>query len=278
MASSTLSTTCKILFSKYSGAGNDFILVDDRSSLFPADDKNFIRQICHRQHGIGADGLILLQNSTKANFRFRIFNADGSEAEMCGNGVRCFAKFTQELGFKNDSFMLETMQRILQVSFIGSKVAVDMGTATNIHWDIKLQLKTGEKLLHFLDTGVPHAVLFVESLNTFDVVNAGKEIRFHPLFQPKGTNANFVEITNQNKLHIRTYERGVEGETLACGTGVTAAALTAAHIYNLPSPINVQTHSQETLTISFKKENNAFSQVIMTGNAQLIFQGNIPCK
>lgn len=251
-------------FSKYSGAGNDFILIDDRDLSFPTENKLFTQRLCHRNLGIGADGIILVQPSEHSDFRFRIFNADGSEAEMCGNGVRCFAKFLQELGYQKKSFTLQTMERVLFVEMVGDEVAVEMGTPKDLHLNLAPNL-------HHIDTGVPHAVLIVADLSAIDIQKEGPPIRFHPLFQPKGANANFVQI-HESSISLRTYERGVEGETLACGTGATAAALIASQITALKSPIRVHTKSTDILAISFDE---ALQNVRMQGPAHKIFHGTL---
>lgn len=274
MASSQHSQSCKLNFSKYVGAGNDFILFDDRALTFPCHNKDLIKRLCHRQFGIGADGIILLQLSSRADFRFRIFNADSSEAEMCGNGVRCFGKFVSDLGFNLSTFSLETTERILKVEMNNDDIVVEMGEPREICFNIEIDLHKKKEILHYMDTGVPHAVLFVKDLDKINVFSLGKEIRFHLHFQPKGANANFAMLQGDT-VHLRTYERGVEEETLACGTGATATALVAAKIYGLPSPVKVRTMSGETLKISFKQNNDSFEDVAMSGSAKLVFQGVI---
>jgi diaminopimelate epimerase len=251
----------KISFCKYHGAGNDFILIDNRSQQFT--DTGIIESLCHRRFGIGADGVILLEKSSSADFRMRIFNADGSEAEMCGNGVRCLAAFMRRLrAFDGAKFSLETMHRTLQVTYHESSIEVDMGRPTDI--------KHHEDLI-VLDTGVPHAVLFT-AIKGIDLAQRGPAIRYDERFSPRGVNVNFVEQTGPQSLAIRTYERGVEGETLACGTGCTAAALAAHLVLSMPSPIAVQTASKEVLTISFNPD---LHDVKMAGNATFIFEGTL---
>lgn len=248
-------------FSKYVGAGNDFLLVDDRRGGFPCL-PHLIAKLCHRQQGVGADGVILLTEASGADFGFRIFNADGSEAEMCGNGVRCLARFLEELGLSASTFTLETKERLLFVK-IGKEIAVEMGEAR----DLMLEL---EPNLHFVNTGVPHAVTFVPDVNEVDVAEDGRKLRFHPRFQPKGTNASFASLKPDGSVAVRTYERGVEAETLACGTAATAVALIAAQLYDLPSPVRVHTRSEAILSVSFEK---GFSRLTLTGPAHLVFRG-----
>lgn len=254
-------------FSKYEGCGNDFILIDWRQLKRDAFLPEEIRTLCSRKQGIGADGLITLDSSQKGDARMRIYNADGSEAEMCGNGIRCLMKFMRERGFSQETAVIETAERLLKGSLCGEDVIFEMGTPTDIRWDAPLETWQ----IHFLNTGVPHAVIFVDHLDTADVQKWGSFIRFHPLFQPQGTNVNFVQIKGPQILSIRTYERGVEGETLACGTGATAAALAYAHLHKAKSPISVLTRSLDSLTISFTPD---WSLVQMQGPARKVFEGN----
>lgn len=250
-------------FPKYSGCGNDFILVDNRLKKFSSITPEIISHLCNRQRGIGADGLIFLENSKKANFKMRIFNSDGSEAEMCGNGIRCLARFIKDLGVEGSQFTIETMLNVLSVSVEQSYVSVEMGSPTDIRWNIAIDSFTA----HHLDTGVPHAVIFCENSSLIDIQNLGPYIRHHSIFFPRGANANFAHIDFNNTIHLRTFERGVENETLACGTGATATALAAAKIYNIPSPILVKVLSGETLKISFTSDQKTFSQVTLSGPA-----------
>lgn len=252
----------KISFCKYQGAGNDFILMDDRWGLLDFSVQD-IANMCHRRFGIGADGLILLQTSQIADFRLRIFNADGSEAEMCGNGVRCLAAFIRRRGlWAKASFSLETMHRRLHVSYKDELIEVEMGPP--------IAIEKYDDLIA-LDTGVPHAILFAK-VSTINLAEKGPSIRYDKRFAPRGTNVNFVEQTGPQALMIRTYERGVEGETLACGTGCTAAALAAHLVLEMPSPIVVHTASGEHLTISF---NHDLHDVRMAGKATFVFEGTI---
>lgn len=262
MASSPLLTNSfNVRFCKYQGAGNDFILIDNRQKIFAAD-KAEIQKLCHRRFGIGADGIICLENSSTADFAMRIFNADGSEAEMCGNGVRCLAAFVRRLGLCHKSrFSLQTMQRLLTINFQEENIEVEMGAATGVekHPDLVV-----------MNTGVPHAVIFSENIHEVELKRLGPEIRYHTRFAPQGVNVNFVQQEGPQKIAIRTYERGVEDETLACGTGCTAAALAAHLVLDMPSPIAVKTASSEIVTISFNKD---FEDVRMSGKATFVFEG-----
>lgn len=260
-------------FAKYAGCGNDFIFFDNRNGQFPWQHTALIQSLCHRQFGVGADGLILAESSACADLRMRIFNADGSEAEMCGNGLRCFVKFAQELGLHQAQYTIETMRRPLKASYQGSLISVEMGVPFDMQWKIALSEIPHE--IHFLNTGVPHAIFFTEDIKAIHLAKLGPRIRYHERFAPTGTNVNAVQILSDEALEIRTYERGVEQETLACGTGATAAALAAAYIKQLRSPIKVLTQSKEFLEISFCLHEGKFSDVKMAGTAQYIFKGEI---
>jgi diaminopimelate epimerase len=266
----------KYSFSKYAGSGNDFIFIDNRNAGCPVFDRQLISRLCTRRTGIGADGIILLENSQKADFKMVIFNSDGSEAEMCGNGIRCLLKFIQELGFSQKSHLIETKHSKIKLSDEDGMPCVYLSCLSEIQSNIYLTVDGQNVLLHFMNTGVPHAVLFVEDLNCEDWMKLAPKIRKHPFFSPHGTNVNFVSLTDEKKtLHMRTYERGVEGETLACGTGATAAALIAAQIYNLVSPIRVIPLSKEFLEISFQSNHLKFYDVALKGPANFIFRGEV---
>lgn len=265
----------EVPFSKYSGCGNDFILIDNRQKRFSHPTPEFISHLTHRTHGIGADGLIFLENSLTADFRMRIFNCDGSEAEMCGNGIRCLMKFIKEMGFAGDKCTIETMQGAVKVGLQDERVAVSMPNPKEIIQDLSLVVDSKPYLLHCLNTGVPHSVLFVEDLDSSHWMVLAPKIRFHPFFAPRGTNVNFA-CTNEGEgggIRIRTYERGVEQETLACGTGATAVGLAAAKRWQLPSPIKIRPQSNTPIEIAFKIHNDSISDVVMTGPAEKIFHG-----
>lgn len=265
----------RIDFSKYVGCGNDFIIIDDRLEQFPTHNSALVSALCHRQFGIGADGIILVQTAKEADFRMRIFNSDGSEAEMCGNGIRCFKKFLEELGYLDPFYMIETMHRRLKVETIGEQISVEMGDPKDIRFSINIEYKNTPYLLHCIDTGVPHIVLFVNELASVNVNELGRALRNHAYFSPKGTNVNFAQRLPSGKIALRTYERGVEGETLACGTGATATALAAGYQYKLTGPLDIQLSSNEFLRIGFQLEGLQFSNVTMTGPARHSFNGQI---
>lgn len=258
--------TFSFAFSKYSGCGNDFILVDNRTSRFPADNKVFIQRLLNRRHGIGADGLILLENSPLASFKMRIFNPDASEAEMCGNGIRCLIKFASELGLPSDNLVVETLSGLLAAKNNLENVSIKMPYPAEVQLNVKLINPTLEAC--HLNTGVPHTIIFTDDIENIPIDILGPQIRHHQQFGKNGSNVNWVQVLDQNTIVIRTFERGVEGETLACGTGATAAALASSLKYHLLSPITVLTKSGDALKIEFTD-----TDVWMTGPAERVFTG-----
>ncbi|HSX26099.1 MAG TPA: diaminopimelate epimerase, partial [Chlamydiales bacterium] len=234
----------KLTYAKYEGAGNTFILIDDRAPFF---DKNLVPQLCHREN---VDGLILLQLDPEADFRMRIFNRDGSEAESCGNGLRCLIRFIADLGFPRRLYRIAMADRIVEGEFVGDNVRIQLGEPR----DLKLHLKIDSWTVHFVDTGVPHLVIFVPDVDAVDLLNLGPYFRHHPQFQPRGTNVNFAELQKDGSLKIRTYERGVEGEVAACGTGAAAVGFIAPLLFPLPSTaVNLLTIRGQRLKISWSE-------------------------
>jgi diaminopimelate epimerase len=263
-------------FSKMNGAGNDFVFVDNRTQKIKLSRDQIVR-ICHRQRGVGADGLILWipSASGKADWAWDFYNNDGSEAEMCGNGARCFARFVQKLTGSNNSFTFETGAGIIAAAFTGDRVTVSLTAPKNLSLDQQVALSVGTQAVHSLNTGVPHAVLFVPDADKAMVQQLGEEIRRHSHFAPKGTNVNFVQKLGPGSIRVRTYERGVEGETLACGTGLTASALISAKLHQFSSPVKVQVQGGDQLEVSFKQNNGDFSDVRLTGPADFVFEGKM---
>lgn len=247
-------------FAKYHGAGNDFILIDDRNKTFPVDDTVWIAKLCQHRFGIGADGLILLHPSEKADYAMRIFNCDGKEAEMCGNGLRCLAHFIRRLGDPRLMLRIEAGPQMTFCSFDGENVTVDMG---GYRW-IEKGIRIGPYMVYAVNTGVPHAVIFGDSGDDF--VAIARTIRNHPYFQPEGVNVNFARLEN-GKVRTRTYERGVEDETLACGTGAAAVAVVASMLHDLKE-VSVFPASEEELHIKLDQD-----KVTVTGPATFVFGG-----
>ena len=263
-------------FTKMSGAGNDFILVDNREgriSLTPEQ----VGRLCHRQFGIGADGVMLLIPCTSgvAEWAWQFYNSDGSDAEMCGNGARCFARYIQRLVGSQGRTSFETLAGVIRAEFIGDDVHVNLTAPHGLRLQERIQTKKGVVEISSLNTGVPHAVIFVEDADRAMVEEVGSEIRFHEHFKPKGTNVNFVQVRGKNSIRVRTYERGVEGETLACGTGLTAAALVGSVIHGFTPPVTVHVQGGDTLQVSFRREGLDFKDVGLTGPATFVFEGKM---
>ncbi len=263
-------------FTKMNGAGNDFILVDNRSRSVSLNREQVVR-LCDRHRGIGADGLILLvpPAGVKADWAWEFYNSDGSAGEMCGNGARCFARFVQRCNGIDRDFTFLTEAGIITARFAGERVTVNLTPPEGLRLDQRLRLATGEQTLHSLNTGVPHAVLFVPDADQAMVQQLGPEIRRHTHFAPKGTNVNFVQVLGPGRIRVRTFERGVEGETLACGTGVTASALIASRVHHMRSPVQVQVQGGDQLEVSFEENDGRFQNVRLSGPAEFVFDGKI---
>lgn len=263
-------------FTKMNGAGNDFILVDNRSGTLRLTPEQIVR-LCHRQRGIGADGLFLLVPSRtgQGDWAWDFYNSDGSTADMCGNGARCFARFIQRIAGANGKVSFETGAGVIRATFSGDRVTVNLTNPHGLRLGEQVTLASGTQAIHSLNTGVPHAVLFVPDADKAMVQNLGAEIRYHAHFAPKGTNVNFVQILGPNRIRVRTYERGVEGETLACGTGVTASAIIAAKLHGFKPPVQVQVQGGDILEVNFTDEGDSFTNVLLTGPADFAFDGQI---
>ncbi|MEW6219134.1 MAG: diaminopimelate epimerase [Thermodesulfobacteriota bacterium] len=265
-----------IPFAKMSGSGNDFILVDHREPcLQEAEMPAFAAAVCRRRFSVGADGLILLEPSPRAAFRWRFFNADGSPAAMCGNGARCAARFAVEKGIARPTHSFETGAGIITAEVLGREVRISLTAPSRFVAERPLLVSGQELRVASIDTGVPHAVHFVSpaDLERVPVADWGRTLRLHPEFAPAGTNANFAAVVSRNDLRLRTYERGVEAETMACGTGAVAAVLCAALAGRVDSPVAVVTTGGERLTIHFQRQGDAIVSVQLQGGAALIYEG-----
>jgi len=266
-------------FTKMNGAGNDFVLIDNRPQQIHLS-PNEVVQLCHRQRGVGADGLILLVpcSSGKADWAWEFYNNDGSRAEMCGNGARCFARFVQELTGAGPEFTFETAAGVIRARLRDETAIVNLTPPKDLRLNASVPLEAGPTAIHSLNTGVPHAVVYVDDADQAMVGPCGAEIRYHAHFAPKGTNVNFVQLLEKGRIRVRTYERGVEGETLACGTGVTASALITARLSNWPSPVRVQVQGGDTLEVSFGEKDGCFCDVWLAGPADFVFRGRVVLK
>jgi diaminopimelate epimerase len=262
-------------FTKMNGAGNDFVMVDNRDLRYDLD-KAAIARLCDRHRGVGADGLIAVEPAqNEGDFRMRYYNADGGEAEMCGNGARCFARFASRVSGQTGVVKFETPAGVISAKLHHGLVELAMSTPKDLTPSTKLPVKDGKLIVHFVNTGVPHAVVFVDDLAKVDVVGLGSGLRYHEHFQPKGTNANFVGKREGNDIAIRTYERGVEDETLACGTGVVAAALILNQVEQTASPIGVWVRGGDRLEVGFERDGNGYRNVTLTGPADFVFDGHV---
>jgi diaminopimelate epimerase len=263
-------------FTKMSGAGNDFVLVDNRSQKLKLTSEQVVR-LCDRHRGVGADGVIILVPSKtgKADWAWDFYNSDGSTGEMCGNGARCFGRYVASRTGSPKDFTFETGAGIIKAQLSGERVTVNLTSPNDLVLNDKIPLSTGPEVIHSLNTGVPHAVLFVPDADKAMVMQLGPEIRRHAHFAPKGTNVNFVQVLDSNSIRVRTYERGVEGETLACGTGVSASALISSRLHKFTSPVKVQVQSGEQLEVGFTEKNGGFDNVRLTGPAEFVFEGKI---
>jgi len=247
------------------GSGNDFIVIKSKPS---GNLSQLAKLLCDRKFGIGADGLLLVDKRNDAGLAMRIFNADGSEAQMCGNGARCAALFNGKRKAR-----LFTLAGIINTEIFGDKVRIQLTEPKEVKLDIPLKVNNRQIKVNFINTGVPHAVVFVKDIDDIDVNYIGRNIRYHKKFAPKGANVNFVEVKGPNTIRIRTYERGVEDETLACGTGSAAAALIFALINNLDGLIKIKTQSAEVLKVYFRREENRFTDVWLEGSARIVYKG-----
>ena len=256
----------KIKFSKYQGSGNDFIIIDNRLHAYrlTSDQISFL---CNRRLGIGADGLIYLEDDCELDFKMIYYNADGKEGSFCGNGARCISAFAKELNLVNNSICFSSYDGIHNAEIEGGVIRLKMSEV--------LDIKMNKESL-FLNTGSPHCVLFVENFDLIDdIVGLGRKIRNKKEYQPDGINVNFVQIIDETSIKIRTYERGVEDETLSCGTGVTASALASCFVKNIKaSKIDVYTQGG-ILSVCFKKTDDGFKDVFLIGPAEKVFEGTV---
>jgi diaminopimelate epimerase len=262
-------------FTKMNGAGNDFILFDNRTGHIDLG-RNQIAQLCDRHRGIGADGILLLEKPTNgADFRMRYFNADGGEAEMCGNGARCFARFANKVAGQKAKISFETPAGVISAELKGELVTLRLTEPTDLRLNVDLPMAAENRTVHFINSGVPHVVIPVAKIDDAEVRHEGAAVRYHKMFSPTGTNVNFIEKRGPNKIAIRTYERGVEDETLACGTGIVAGALIFAATEDCEGPVTVLARGGDELQVGFERTSDQFRNVTLTGPAEFVFEGTI---
>ncbi|MEF3167911.1 MAG: diaminopimelate epimerase [Deltaproteobacteria bacterium] len=265
-----------LVFTKMHGGGNDFILIDNRTGVVGEDAAGLARMLCRRKFSVGADGLILIEPSNTADFRWRFYNADGSEAEMCGNGARCAARFAYLSGIAGPRLRFETQAGLIHGEVTDGRVRIGLSPPQNLVCDIIISVDGKPIKVHHVNTGVPHTILLTDDLDTAPVRELGRAIRFHERFAPAGTNVNFVQVFHPHSIRIRTYERGVEDETLACGTGAAASAIVTSHLSLTKSPVSVLTQGGEELTVHFTTgRDGRIEEVLLEGDAVRVYTGRI---
>ncbi len=271
-----------LAFAKMNGSGNDFILIDNRAAgLEPGLLPLLARGLCARGRSAGADGLIILEPSDRVDdsrgrvdFRWHFFNADGSSAEMCGNGGRCAARYALDQGLAGRRMVFDTLAGPIGAQVEGSTVKLEMVPPRGAYSHLELDAPGGPVTLHGVNTGVPHAVVPVADLEAAPVREVGRHLRYHQHFAPAGTNVNFMRAQD-GELWVRTYERGVEDETLACGTGAVASALVAGSLGWLKPPVSVRVRSGETLRVHFSAEGHNFREVFLEGAASYVYEARL---
>jgi diaminopimelate epimerase len=267
----------KIRFTKMHGAGNDFVIIENLSGNLDLSSEQIIH-LCDRRYGIGADGLLLLETveDQTLDARMLYYNADGFKAEMCGNGARCFTAFGLANGLGKDGCLrFLTDAGPITATTQNNLYTIEMTPAHSIKLNIKLDLTSGSTTVHSINTGVPHAICFVEDVSQIDIRSIGAEIRNHPFFAPAGANANFAQLQEGASILLRTYERGVENETLACGTGATAVGIIAHLLHQSPKPISLKVAGEATLSVNFDVTDDTVHNITLTGPAVSVFEGTI---
>ena len=273
----------KINFIKINGAGNDFILIDAEKNKNVTLNSNLIKDLCDRRKGIGADGILFFKSSLSHDFELEYYNSDGSLGSLCGNGSRCSIKYFFDITKEKKTSTKFLCNGLIYSGRIEEDglITFFLRDPTNLKLDLKLKINDKKFSAYFINTGSPHAIIFWEDIKkyfhedfkTFDVKKFGSQIRFLNKFQPEGTNVNFVDKNIDGSLYIRTFERGVEEETLACGTGTVASALVTSIIYQLNSPLTFTTFGNDQLTVNFKKKNDFFTKITLTGPVKINYIG-----
>lgn len=274
----------EIKFTKAVASGNDFIIIDNfriKDSGLRIKLSELTKKLCQRKLSVGADGLLVIENSKRCDFKMRIFNPDGSEVDMCGNGLRCAALYAQQNKIVSGRKMIiETRAGNLEAEVKQDKVRLKMSRPKDLRLKFELNLNGQTQEVNYINTGVPHVVCFVQGLSNFNVEETGKAIRYHPEFQPAGTNADFVEVLDKDHIRVRTYERGVEQETLACGTGAVAASIITRYRMQQERQkgrckIKVDTRGGETLAVYFNIEKDKIDKLCLEGKAELVYRGGL---
>jgi diaminopimelate epimerase len=265
-----------IEFWKMNGSGNDFILIDNREGQVAEGDMGrWAERICRRRESVGADGLIFVVPSDRYDFAWRFFNQDGGEAEMCGNGGRCVARFAYAKGIAGPRMTFGTVAGPIFAEITGRMVKVGIPEPSGLKMDVEIVHQPGWKSVDFINTGVPHTIVHVEEVASHPVFEQGRAIRYDASFSPAGTNADFIQVLGPDLLAVRTYERGVENETLACGTGAIASALVASVRNWVKAPVKVRTQGGEVLRIHFQKDGEQFRDVQLEGSTNLVYRAEL---
>ncbi|GJL79689.1 MAG: diaminopimelate epimerase [Nitrospinaceae bacterium] len=265
-----------IKFTKMSGSGNDFVVIDNRVPVVADEAKrDFASRVCAPKTSVGADGVIFIENSDVADFKWDFYNNDGSSAEMCGNGGRCVARYAYENKIAPSNLSFETTAGIITAEVSGHTVKVKLTKPADFIQNIDIDLNGVAYNVDSINTGVPHAIVYADDLEAVDIQAVGHAIRFHPKFAPAGTNVDWVQKKNGNALSIRTYERGIEGETLACGTGAVASALLASYRKQVKPPVEVKTRGGDILKIHFNPSDKLIEDVYLEGPAKITFEGTL---
>src|ERR1700736_6582158 len=262
-------------FTKMNGAGNDFVMIDNRAGDVRLQPEQIVR-ICDRHRGVGADGVLLLENgSNGADFRMRYYKREGGEREKVGNGSRCFTRFANKIAGAPAKISFQTPAGLIRGELRGELVTLQMTDPKDLRLNVGLEVEGEDTKVHYINSGVPHVVIPVTRVDVVHVYERGRALRRHEKFAPAGANVNFIEKCGPKEILVRTYERGVEDETLACGTGVVASALIFAATEKVDGPINVTVRSGSELSVDFKRAGDKFTNVTLTGPAEFAFEGTI---
>lgn len=265
-----------IQFYKMSGSGNDFIVIDNRrNQMGSVQRREFAQRVCKRRMSVGADGLIIIETSNDADFKWHFLNADGSDATMCGNGARCAARFACLTGLAGSRMTFETGAGLIEAEVDGHMVQLKMTDPVDLCMNETVKVDGHTETVHRINTGVPHAILVADDLEAAPVDTLGRLIRYHRRYAPEGTNVNFIQHRPDGTVAMRTYERGVEAETLACGTGAVAGAIIASRLFDLDSPVRMIVRSGLPLDISFCNNENSYQNVYLKGEARIIYHGRL---
>jgi len=265
-----------IHFWKVSGAGNNFVLLDERKGSLPLSRRAAARAFCVQGHSVGADGVLFIDRSDVADFKLTYYNSDGGEAAMCGNGARCAAAYAFQKGIARARMTMETAWGIVEAKARKESVELHMGAPRDFRRKVSISTRAGRFQGCYVNTGVPHFVIGVRDLGAVDVNSLGREIRFNRVFRPEGVNVDFVKSNPDGSLSVRTYERGVEAETLACGTGAVAAAACFGTRPGKRAPVRILTWGGDVLQVRFLNSSNPLSSALLEGPAYVVYEGDIP--